>query len=62
MCVLMVSDGSHHRSSVCRLLNVSANSAHIETGERVETMLGPGGAFMGSMGWPPKFDINLDSR
>ena len=43
MCILMVSDGSHHRSSVCRLLNVSANSAHIETGERVETMLGPGG-------------------
>ena len=43
MCILMVSDGSHHRSSVCRLLNVSANSVHIETGERLETMLGPGG-------------------
>ena len=62
MCVLMVSNGSRHHSSVCRLPNVSANSVHIETGERLETMLGPGGAFVGSVGWPPEFDTNLDSR
>ena len=36
MCVLVVGDGSHHHSSVCRLPNVSANSAHIKTGERLE--------------------------
>jgi hypothetical protein len=62
MCVLVVGDGSYHRSSVCRLPNVSANSAHVETGERLETMLGLGGAFVGSVGWPPEFDTNLDSR
>ena len=61
MCILVVGDGSRHRSSVCRLPNVSANSAHVETGERLETMLGLGGAFMASVGWPPEFDINLDS-
>ena len=61
MCVLVVSDGSHHRSSVCRLPNVSANAVHVETGERLETMLGLGGAFVSSMGWPPEFDINLNS-
>ena len=61
MCVLVVSDGSCHRSSVCRLPNVSTNSAHVETGERLETMLEPGGAFVGSMGWLPRFDTNLDS-
>ena len=62
MCVLVVSNRSHHCSSVCRLPNVSANLAHVETGERLETMLGPGGAFVGSVGWLPKFDTNLDSR
>ena len=62
MCVLMVGDGSRHCSSVCRLPNVSANSVHVETGERLETMLGPGGTSMGSMGWLPEFDTNLDSR
>ena len=34
MCVLVVGDGSHHRSSMCRLPNVSTNLAHVETGER----------------------------
>ena len=62
MCVLMVGDGSHHRSSVCRLPNVSANSTHVETGERLKTMLWLGSVFVGSVGWPPKFDTNLDSR
>ena len=33
MCVLMVGDGSHHCSSVCRLPNVSMNLVHVETGE-----------------------------
>ena len=61
MCVLMVSDRSCHRSSMYRLPNVSVNSAHVETGERLETMLGLGGTFMGSMGWPPDFDTNLVS-
>ena len=36
MCILVVGDGSHHRSSVCRLPNVSANLVHIKTGERLE--------------------------
>ena len=61
MCVLVVGNGSCHRSSVCRLPNVSANSVNIETGERLETMLGPGGPFVGSVGWLPEFDTNLDS-
>ena len=61
MCVLMVGNGSHHRSSVCRLPNVSTNSAHVEAGERLETMLGLGGTFMGSVGWLPNFDTNLVS-
>ena len=62
MCVLVVGNGSRHRSLVRRLPNVSANSVHVETGERLETMLGLGGTFMGSVGWPPEFDTNLDSR
>ena len=61
MCILVVGNGSRHCSLVCRLPNVSVNSAHIETGERLKTMLGPGGTFMGSVGWPPEFDTNLNS-
>ena len=58
MSVLVVGNGSHHCSSVCRLPNVSANSVHVETGERLETMLGLGSGLprriRGQCGWLPK--------